>query len=100
MRPAEPIPAQGFKCQGGLRALVETIRARRRAHLHGLAAGSLLVLALFVATAVPAALWALLQGDVSWTRGFVLVAFSLLLGGSIREARAWQRWQANNAHPA
>lgn len=62
---------------------------RRRAHLHGLAAGSLFVLAAFLVWTVPAAVARLLRGEVHSTSLVYPTLFALLFGGGVREARAW-----------
>ncbi len=73
---------------------------KRRTHLHGLVAGSLFVIAFFLMWTVPAALERLLRGDVTWASVIYPALFSLMLGGGIREARAWRRGtRPANARP-
>ncbi|PSG97044.1 hypothetical protein BRD56_07270 [Thermoplasmatales archaeon SW_10_69_26] len=70
---------------------------RRRAHLHGLAAGGLFVLAAFLVWTVPAAVARLLRGQLAAATLVPPIAFSLLFGGGVREARAWRRQRSAQA---
>lgn len=70
---------------------------RRRAHLHALAAGSLFVLAAFLVWAVPAAVARMVKGHLTAATLLPPLLFSLLLGGGVREARAWNRQRAAQA---
>lgn len=70
---------------------------RRRAHLHGLAAGSLFVLAAFLVWTVPSAIERILRGDLGASAIAWPAIFSLLFGGGVREARAWQRQRTAQA---
>lgn len=63
---------------------------RRRAHVHGLIAGSLFVLAAFLVWTVPAALSRLLEGQINASTLLPPLLVALLFGGGVREARAWK----------
>lgn len=49
------------------------------------------MLAFFLLWTVPAAVERLLRGDLTWSTLAYPAIFSLLLGGGIREARAWHQ---------
>lgn len=68
--------------------MTETSR-RRRTHLHGLAAGSLFVLAAFLVWTVPAAVARILRGEVSAATLAYPTLWTLLFGGGLREAKLW-----------
>jgi predicted transporter len=71
--------------------------ARRRAHLHALAAGSLFVVAAFLVWAVPAAVADIAKGHVTAATLLPPLLFALLFGGGVREARAWHSQRSAQA---
>lgn len=73
---------------------------RRRTHLHGIAAGSLVVLALFLFWTVPGAVYRLLTGEISWSTVAYPGLFSLIVVIGIRETRAWRRGASKPPAPA
>ncbi len=66
-------------------------RERLFEHVHGLLAGSLLVLALFVASALPSTIWLLIRGQAGLSTVLTPLLFLLLLLAGVREARSWRR---------
>jgi predicted transporter len=62
-----------------------------------LAAGSLLVLTAFLVWTVPAAVARLVRGQITTSTLAPPIVFSLLLGGGIREARAWNSQRSAQA---
>lgn len=67
-------------------------RERLSEHVHGLLAGSLLVLALFVASALPLTFWLLIKGEATLSTVLTPALFLLLLLAGVREARSWRRY--------
>ena len=58
-------------------------------HVHGVAAGSLFVLALFFLSAVPVAAWLVFQGQEGSGALIYPLLFGFMLIAGFREARCW-----------
>lgn len=70
--------------------MADATRERIKEHLHGVAAGSLTSLALFLALAVPLVVVDMVRGGVTVTNVLTLALFVLLGLAAVLEARSWR----------
>lgn len=77
--------------------MLDRLDRARRTHLHGVVAGSVLVVATFLAVTVPEAVVRLLRGQIDLAALTPLALVALLATFGVREARAWHRGDARRA---
>lgn len=80
--------------------MLSRLQPQHWTHIHGVLAGALLIVTVYVSVALPEAIARILGGDLGWTAVTIpfLVALFLLVG--VREAKAWYRGAHASSTPA